>query len=111
MEDAPTPEKPRKVMRTLSPLPCPPSVSLTCLLPCMQVHAKWILDTDTFNEWMNEEDYEVSDEKSPVARRKKISAKTLTDEVRERLPQEGALSQGRLQSGARASRPPIGEQP
>ncbi|KAM6308129.1 LOW QUALITY PROTEIN: SWI/SNF complex subunit SMARCC2 [Podargus strigoides] len=57
VEDAPTPEKPRKV------------------------HAKWILDTDTFNEWMNEEDYEVTDEKSPVARRKKISAKTLTDEV------------------------------
>ncbi|NXA27990.1 SMRC2 protein, partial [Ibidorhyncha struthersii] len=54
VEDAPTPEKPRK----------------------------WILDTDTFNEWMNEEDYEVTDEKSPVARRKKISAKTLTDEVR-----------------------------
>ncbi|XP_054033305.1 SWI/SNF complex subunit SMARCC2 [Dryobates pubescens] len=57
VEEAPTPEKPRKV------------------------HAKWILDTDTFNEWMNEEDYEVSDEKSPAARRKKISAKTLTDEV------------------------------
>ncbi|XP_062458416.1 SWI/SNF complex subunit SMARCC2, partial [Pezoporus occidentalis] len=57
VEDAPTPEKPRKV------------------------HAKWILDTDTFNEWMNEEDYEVQDEKSPGARRKKISAKTLTDEV------------------------------
>lgn len=50
--------------------------------PARQVHAKWILDTDTFNEWMNEEDYEVTDEKSPVARRKKISAKTLTDEVR-----------------------------
>lgn len=47
----------------------------------LQVHAKWILDTDTFNEWMNEEDYEVSDDKSPVSRRKKISAKTLTDEV------------------------------
>uniref|UniRef100_A0A8D0C895 SWI/SNF related BAF chromatin remodeling complex subunit C2 n=1 Tax=Salvator merianae TaxID=96440 RepID=A0A8D0C895_SALMN len=57
VEDAPTPEKPRKV------------------------HAKWILDTDTFNEWMNEEDYEVNDEKTPVSRRKKISAKTLTDEV------------------------------
>ncbi|NXL98073.1 SMRC2 protein, partial [Tyrannus savana] len=57
VEDAPTPEKPRKV------------------------HAKWILDTDTFNEWMNEEDYEVTDEKSPITRRKKISAKTLTDEV------------------------------
>ncbi|XP_074387044.1 SWI/SNF complex subunit SMARCC2 isoform X2 [Zonotrichia albicollis] len=57
VEDPPTPEKPRKV------------------------HAKWILDTDTFNEWMNEEDYEVTDEKSAVTRRKKISAKTLTDEV------------------------------
>ncbi|XP_068935305.1 SWI/SNF complex subunit SMARCC2 isoform X1 [Petaurus breviceps papuanus] len=57
VEDAPTPEKPRKV------------------------HAKWILDTDTFNEWMNEEDYEVNDDKNPVSRRKKISAKTLTDEV------------------------------
>uniref|UniRef100_F7DLJ6 SWI/SNF related, matrix associated, actin dependent regulator of chromatin subfamily c member 2 n=1 Tax=Xenopus tropicalis TaxID=8364 RepID=F7DLJ6_XENTR len=57
VEDAPTVEKPRKV------------------------HAKWILDTDSFNEWMNEEDYELTDEKNPVARRKKISAKTLTDEV------------------------------
>ncbi|XP_048344501.1 SWI/SNF complex subunit SMARCC2 isoform X5 [Sphaerodactylus townsendi] len=57
VEDAPTAEKPRKV------------------------HAKWILDTDTFNEWMNEEDYEVNDEKNPVSRRKKISAKTLTDEI------------------------------
>ncbi|XP_058442150.1 SWI/SNF complex subunit SMARCC2 isoform X5 [Marmota monax] len=57
VEDAPTPEKPRKV------------------------HAKWILDTDSFNEWMNEEDYEVNDDKNPVSRRKKISAKTLTDEV------------------------------
>uniref|UniRef100_A0A6I8NGY8 SWI/SNF related BAF chromatin remodeling complex subunit C2 n=1 Tax=Ornithorhynchus anatinus TaxID=9258 RepID=A0A6I8NGY8_ORNAN len=57
VEDPPTPDKPRKV------------------------HAKWILDTDTFNEWMNEEDYEVNDDKNPVSRRKKISAKTLTDEV------------------------------
>ncbi|XP_068123731.1 SWI/SNF complex subunit SMARCC2 isoform X2 [Hyperolius riggenbachi] len=57
VEDAPTPEKPRKV------------------------HAKWILDTDSFNEWMNEEDYEVNDDRNSVARRKKLSAKTLTDEV------------------------------
>ncbi|XP_077339526.1 SWI/SNF complex subunit SMARCC2 isoform X3 [Lithobates pipiens] len=61
VEDAPTAEKPRKV------------------------HAKWILDTDSFNEWMNEEDYEVNDDRNPVARRKKISAKTLTDEVRSLL--------------------------
>lgn len=24
---------------------------------------KWVLDTDTFNEWVNEEDYEVDDSK------------------------------------------------
>ncbi|MBN3291935.1 SMRC2 protein, partial [Polypterus senegalus] len=53
VEDAPNPERPRKV------------------------HGKWILDLDTFNEWMTEEDYEVSD----GPRRKRISAKTLTDEV------------------------------
>uniref|UniRef100_W5MI09 Chromo domain-containing protein n=1 Tax=Lepisosteus oculatus TaxID=7918 RepID=W5MI09_LEPOC len=53
VEDPPTPEKPRKV------------------------HAKWILDLDSFNEWMNEEDYEVGE----GPRRKRISAKTLTDEV------------------------------
>ncbi|NWQ84462.1 SMRC2 protein, partial [Columbina picui] len=88
VEDAPTPEKPRKVTGSpgwgwgsRSPLTRPPRP---------QVHAKWILDTDTFNEWMNEEDYEVTDEKSPGARRKKISAKTLTDEVRAGTPRGGA---------------------
>ncbi|XP_055016623.1 SWI/SNF complex subunit SMARCC2 isoform X2 [Boleophthalmus pectinirostris] len=54
VEDAPSVEKPRKV------------------------HAKWILDLDQYNEWMNEEDYEVG-EGHP--KRKRISAKTLTDEV------------------------------
>ncbi|KAJ0023643.1 hypothetical protein NQD34_003542 [Periophthalmus magnuspinnatus] len=54
VEDAPSAEKPRKV------------------------HAKWILDLDQYNEWMNEEDYEVG-EGHP--KRKRISAKTLTDEV------------------------------
>ncbi|XP_014853559.1 PREDICTED: SWI/SNF complex subunit SMARCC2 isoform X1 [Poecilia mexicana] len=54
LEDPPSPEKPRKV------------------------HAKWILDLDQYNEWMNEEDYEVGD---GCPKRKRISAKTLTDEV------------------------------
>uniref|UniRef100_A0A7N6BM97 SWI/SNF related, matrix associated, actin dependent regulator of chromatin, subfamily c, member 2 n=1 Tax=Anabas testudineus TaxID=64144 RepID=A0A7N6BM97_ANATE len=53
VEDPPTPEKPRKV------------------------HAKWILDLDQYNEWMNEEDYEVGE---GCPKRKRISAKTLTDE-------------------------------
>nr|XP_013795103.1 PREDICTED: SWI/SNF complex subunit SMARCC2 [Apteryx mantelli mantelli] len=69
--------------------------------PDAAVHAKWILDTDTFNEWMNEEDYEVTDEKSPVSRRKKISAKTLTDEVRalERAVEGGPDSDRRDKKG------------
>ncbi|CAM9622179.1 unnamed protein product [Lampetra planeri] len=46
-----------------------------------KVHVKWILDTDTFNEWMNEEDYEVDDSRNTVSTRKKISAKTLGDEA------------------------------
>ncbi|XP_031423932.2 SWI/SNF complex subunit SMARCC2 isoform X2 [Clupea harengus] len=54
VEDPPTPEKPRKV------------------------HAKWILDLDQYNEWMTEEDYEVGE---GGTKRKRISAKTLTDEV------------------------------
>uniref|UniRef100_A0A8C2XKQ2 SWI/SNF related BAF chromatin remodeling complex subunit C2 n=1 Tax=Cyclopterus lumpus TaxID=8103 RepID=A0A8C2XKQ2_CYCLU len=54
VEDPPSPEKPRKV------------------------HTKWILDLDQYNEWMNEEDYEVGE---GCPKRKRISAKTLTDEV------------------------------
>ncbi|XP_068170806.1 SWI/SNF complex subunit SMARCC2 isoform X2 [Antennarius striatus] len=54
VEDPPSPEKPRKV------------------------HGKWILDLDQYNEWMNEEDYEVGE---GCPKRKRISAKTLTDEV------------------------------
>nr|XP_046239890.1 SWI/SNF complex subunit SMARCC2 isoform X2 [Scatophagus argus] len=54
VEDPPSPEKPRKV------------------------HAKWILDLDQYNEWMNDEDYEVGE---GCPKRKRISAKTLTDEV------------------------------
>uniref|UniRef100_A0A8C7CBZ3 SWI/SNF related BAF chromatin remodeling complex subunit C1 n=1 Tax=Neovison vison TaxID=452646 RepID=A0A8C7CBZ3_NEOVI len=51
IEDPPIPEKPWKV------------------------HAKWILDTDVFNEWMNEEDYEVDENRKPVSFRQRISTK------------------------------------
>ncbi|XP_062978397.1 SWI/SNF complex subunit SMARCC1 [Elgaria multicarinata webbii] len=37
-----------------------------------KVHAKWILDTDVFNEWMNEEDYEVDENKKLVSFRQRI---------------------------------------
>lgn len=40
-----------------------------------QVHAKWVLDTDAFNEWMNEEDYEVDENKKPVHFRQRIFPK------------------------------------
>lgn len=48
VEDPPTPEKPWKV------------------------HAKWVQDTDNFNEWMNEEDYEMDENKKPVSFRQRI---------------------------------------
>uniref|UniRef100_A0AAY4A398 SWI/SNF related, matrix associated, actin dependent regulator of chromatin subfamily c member 2 n=1 Tax=Denticeps clupeoides TaxID=299321 RepID=A0AAY4A398_9TELE len=37
-----------------------------------KVHAKWVLDTDAFNEWMNEEDYEVDEFKKPTSFRQRI---------------------------------------
>ncbi|XP_019719339.1 SWI/SNF complex subunit SMARCC1 isoform X1 [Hippocampus comes] len=40
-----------------------------------KVHARWVLDMDAFNEWMNEEDYEVDDNKKPVTFRQKIFLK------------------------------------
>ncbi|XP_053743133.1 SWI/SNF complex subunit SMARCC1 isoform X1 [Synchiropus splendidus] len=40
-----------------------------------KVHARWVLDTDAFNEWMNEEDYEVDENKKPISFRQKIFPK------------------------------------
>ncbi|XP_051568576.1 SWI/SNF complex subunit SMARCC2-like isoform X2 [Myxocyprinus asiaticus] len=82
VEDPPTAEKPRKV------------------------HAKWILDLDQFNEWMNEEDYEVG-EVGP--RRKRISAKTLTDEVStpdERRDKKPSSAKKRKRSPSPSPTPP-----
>ena len=36
-----------------------------------EVYANWILDTDQFNEWANEEDHEVEDEDLPAGKRKR----------------------------------------
>ncbi|XP_061746475.1 SWI/SNF complex subunit SMARCC2 isoform X2 [Nerophis ophidion] len=82
VEDAPSPEKPRKV------------------------HAKWILDLDQYNEWMNEEDYEVGE---GCHRRKKISAKTLTDEVTtpdDRRDKKPASAKKRKRSPSPSPTPP-----
>ncbi|XP_055067000.1 SWI/SNF complex subunit SMARCC1 isoform X1 [Misgurnus anguillicaudatus] len=37
-----------------------------------RVHAKWVMDTDAFNEWMNEEDYEVDENKKSLSFRQRI---------------------------------------
>ncbi|KAK1806610.1 hypothetical protein P4O66_005112, partial [Electrophorus voltai] len=37
-----------------------------------RVHAKWVLDMDAFNEWMNEEDYEVDENRKSVSFRQRI---------------------------------------
>ncbi|XP_072926055.1 SWI/SNF complex subunit SMARCC1 isoform X1 [Hemitrygon akajei] len=46
-----------------------------------KVHAKWILDTDVFNEWMNEEDYGVDENKKPVSYRQRIPIRTAIEEA------------------------------
>uniref|UniRef100_A0A674NES6 SWI/SNF related BAF chromatin remodeling complex subunit C1b n=1 Tax=Takifugu rubripes TaxID=31033 RepID=A0A674NES6_TAKRU len=40
---------------------------------CCKVHAGWVLDTDVFNEWMNEEDYCVNERSIPVNLRQRIN--------------------------------------
>uniref|UniRef100_A0AAV2K3Q3 Uncharacterized protein n=1 Tax=Knipowitschia caucasica TaxID=637954 RepID=A0AAV2K3Q3_KNICA len=37
-----------------------------------RIHAAWVLDTDSFNEWMNEEDYCVDERSVPVIKRHRI---------------------------------------
>ncbi|KAF6717514.1 SWI/SNF complex subunit SMARCC1 [Oryzias melastigma] len=37
-----------------------------------RVHPGWVLDTDVFNEWMNEEDYCVNEKNIPVSLRRRI---------------------------------------
>lgn len=71
-----------------------------------QVHAKWILDLDQYNEWMNEEDYEVGE---GCPKRKRISAKTLTDEVTtpdERRDKKPSSAKKRKRSPSPSPTPP-----
>uniref|UniRef100_A0A672SIK1 SWI/SNF complex subunit SMARCC1-like n=1 Tax=Sinocyclocheilus grahami TaxID=75366 RepID=A0A672SIK1_SINGR len=43
---------------------------------CWKVHAKWVLDTDTYNEWMNEEDYEIDENGNSMCFRRRIYQST-----------------------------------
>uniref|UniRef100_A0A8C2IRX0 SWI/SNF related, matrix associated, actin dependent regulator of chromatin, subfamily c, member 1b n=1 Tax=Cyprinus carpio TaxID=7962 RepID=A0A8C2IRX0_CYPCA len=40
------------------------------------VNAKWVLDTDTYNEWMNEEDYEIDENGNSMSFRRRIYQST-----------------------------------
>ncbi|XP_041664345.1 SWI/SNF complex subunit SMARCC1b [Cheilinus undulatus] len=57
-----------------------------------RVHAGWVLDTDVFNEWMNEEDYCVDERNVPVILRQRIhlqddqESKTTPSKKRRRSP-------------------------
>ncbi|XP_047460530.1 SWI/SNF complex subunit SMARCC1b [Mugil cephalus] len=58
----------------------------------LRVHAGWVLDTDVFNEWMNEEDYYVNERNLPVSYRQRIhlqdnqDSKSNTSKKRRRSP-------------------------
>ncbi|KAG8443449.1 hypothetical protein GDO86_012014 [Hymenochirus boettgeri] len=83
VEDAPIPEKPWKV------------------------HAKWLLDTDLFNEWMNEEDYEVDENKKVANYRQRISLK---NEEAVRSPErKERKSVGSAKKRKRSPSPPASE--
>ncbi|XP_077051623.1 SWI/SNF complex subunit SMARCC1b isoform X1 [Siphateles boraxobius] len=43
---------------------------------CLKVNARWILDTDTYNEWMNEEDYEIDENGISMSLRRRIYQST-----------------------------------
>ncbi|TKS88513.1 SWI/SNF complex subunit SMARCC1 BRG1-associated factor 155 [Collichthys lucidus] len=45
---------------------------LTDIVTKHQVHTGWVLDTDVFNEWMNEEDYCVDERNVPLCLRQRI---------------------------------------
>ncbi|XP_069501944.1 SWI/SNF complex subunit SMARCC1 isoform X2 [Ambystoma mexicanum] len=69
-----------------------------------KVHAKWILDTDVFNEWMNEEDYEVDENKKPLNSRQRISMKN--DEPARSPERKDRRSSGSAKKRKRSPSPP-----
>ncbi|KAG7281364.1 hypothetical protein CRUP_023515 [Coryphaenoides rupestris] len=45
-----------------------------------RVHARWVLDTDVFNEWMNEEDYHVNERPAPIVFRQRLHPREEQDQ-------------------------------
>ncbi|XP_030003412.1 SWI/SNF complex subunit SMARCC1b isoform X3 [Sphaeramia orbicularis] len=81
-----------------------------------RVHAGWVLDTDTFNEWMNEEDYCVDERNVPVILRQRIhlrddqDSKSTPSKKRRRSPSPPS-SEGRKKGKKGRRRGPQDEEP
>uniref|UniRef100_W5LBX2 SWI/SNF related BAF chromatin remodeling complex subunit C1b n=1 Tax=Astyanax mexicanus TaxID=7994 RepID=W5LBX2_ASTMX len=73
-----------------------------------KVHVKWVLDTDMFNEWMNEEDYEVDDSKRSVSYRRRVYPRDeeLSGKKRRRSPSPSS-SEPRKKGGKKGENTPV----
>ncbi|XP_035537241.1 SWI/SNF complex subunit SMARCC1b [Morone saxatilis] len=81
-----------------------------------RVHAGWVLDTDVFNEWMNEEDYCVDERNVPIILRQRIhlrddqDSKSTPSKKRRRSPSPPS-SEGRKKGKKGRRRGPQEEEP
>ncbi|XP_051526419.1 SWI/SNF complex subunit SMARCC1-like isoform X2 [Myxocyprinus asiaticus] len=72
---------------------------------CWKVHAKWVLDTDTFNEWMNEEDYEIDENGNSVSFRRRIYQSEGKSVKKRRRSPSPSSSESRKKGGKKGSWP------
>ncbi|XP_056877589.1 SWI/SNF complex subunit SMARCC1b isoform X1 [Takifugu flavidus] len=76
-----------------------------------RVHAGWVLDTDVFNEWMNEEDYCVNERSIPVNLRQRINLRDEQDtkstpiKKRRRSPSPSSESRKKGKKGRKRGQP------
>uniref|UniRef100_A0A1A8I0G5 SWI/SNF related, matrix associated, actin dependent regulator of chromatin, subfamily c, member 1b n=2 Tax=Nothobranchius kuhntae TaxID=321403 RepID=A0A1A8I0G5_NOTKU len=76
-----------------------------------RVHAGWALDTDVFNEWMNEEDYCVDDRNVPLILRRRIhlqedqDSKCTPSRKRRRSPSPSSEGRKKGKKGRRRGQP------
>uniref|UniRef100_A0A671ST07 SWI/SNF complex subunit SMARCC1-like n=1 Tax=Sinocyclocheilus anshuiensis TaxID=1608454 RepID=A0A671ST07_9TELE len=71
-----------------------------------QVHAKWVLDTDTYNEWMNEEDYEIDENGNSMRFRRRIYQSTevcLSNFMKRRRSPSPPSSESKKKGGKKSS--------
>uniref|UniRef100_A0A671SWN1 SWI/SNF complex subunit SMARCC1-like n=1 Tax=Sinocyclocheilus anshuiensis TaxID=1608454 RepID=A0A671SWN1_9TELE len=73
---------------------------------CWKVHAKWVLDTDTYNEWMNEEDYEIDENGNSMRFRRRIYQSTevcLSNFMKRRRSPSPPSSESKKKGGKKSS--------